>query len=132
MHRLIYSSRCPHGTSRDELRDILDVSRHRNAEVGLTGELLYSGSAFLQVLEGEEAEIRAIFARIRRDPRHTEVRVLVDEPTAARSFGRWAMGFTHLDGGDADPAGATAAALVDGEVAEALLRQHAAADPTPR
>lgn len=100
MHRLIYASRAAEATDRGDLRDILAVSREQNPGAGVTGHLLYSGTAFLQVLEGDEAAVRATFARIAVDHRHTEVRVLVDEATPSRAFGTWAMGFAFLDGDD--------------------------------
>jgi hypothetical protein len=123
MHALIYSSRAAAGTDRDALRDILAASRSRNAEVGVTGCLLYSGTAFLQVLEGDEDAVRATFARIRRDPRHTDVRVLVDEETPDRAHGDWSMGFAHLGEDEVPGAEDAAAALVDGEAARSLLQR---------
>lgn len=121
MHILIYSSRAVDGTDRDALRDILAASRDRNAEEGVTGCLLYSGTAFLQVLEGEEGPVRETFARIRRDPRHTDVRVLVDEGAPDRAHGDWSMGFAHLGEDEVPGEEDTSDALVDGEAARALL-----------
>ncbi len=123
MHALIYSSRAVGGSDRDDLRDILATSRARNAEEGVTGCLLYSGTAFLQVLEGEEDAVRATFARIRHDPRHTHVRVLVDEATDGRAHGDWSMGFAHLGDGEGPADADLAAALEEGEAARALLHR---------
>lgn len=47
----------------------------------------------MQFLEGPEAPIRALYARIERDPRHTAVALLADGSATAREFPDWAMGF---------------------------------------
>ncbi len=44
------------------LQSILDVARARNAELGITGMLVYSNARFLQVLEGEPGPLDALYA----------------------------------------------------------------------
>ena len=119
MHKLIYSSRPAAGLSRPDLRAILAASRTRNARAGVTGRLLYSDAAFLQVLEGEEEAVRATFARIEADARHHDVRVLVDEDSPGRAFGEWSMGFSSLV--DREDVPDLARAGGDRSAAEALL-----------
>lgn len=132
MHTLIYSSRSSGPSRREVLRDILAVSRRRNANAGVTGRLLYSGKAFLQVLEGKEGVVRATFARIERDPRHVDLEVLVDEPSPARRFGEWSMGFTHLDEATLDVTSTSLAdALRDGRAASLLLGLHEGEEHPP-
>lgn len=124
MHRLIYSSRAVSTTDREDLRQILVVSRKRNAQAAVTGHLLYSGVAFLQVLEGDEAAVQATFSRIAADPRHTDLRLLVDESAPAQTFGTWSMGFAFLDQVDGSQ-GLTSEigdALVGRDAAEQLLQ----------
>ncbi len=97
MHKLIYSSQAVEETDREDLRQILAVSRERNASAAVTGHLLYSGAAFLQVLEGHEAAVQSTFVRIEADLRHTDIRVLADVATHQRAFGSWSMGFAYFD-----------------------------------
>ncbi len=91
--QLIYCSvpASPIGTH--EMIAILEPSQHRNRGEGITGLLAFSGQAFLQLLEGDEAKVSAAFDRIARDPRHRDVRVLGRLPVAARAFADWDMGF---------------------------------------
>lgn len=133
MHRLIYSSTPPGRIARSDLREILVVSRARNEEAGITGRLVYSDAAFLQVLEGDEDQVRTTFARIGADPRHTGVRVLVDEAVADRRFGDWSMAFTHLDDMVDVVAGVAGleAATTDAAAAEALLLRSPPSPPVP-
>ena len=57
----------------------------------ITGALMISEDAFVQVLEGDETEVRALFTTIARDDRHDQVRVLEEQDAVDRTFGRWAM-----------------------------------------
>ncbi|HVL86107.1 MAG TPA: BLUF domain-containing protein [Pseudonocardia sp.] len=98
--RLIYRShnRIPAHARKAELGAIFSVARSKNAKAGVTGALLVSDDWFVQILEGEEAVVRALYERIRRDSRHERIS-LVDEGTAqARTFGRWAMAKVAEDG----------------------------------
>lgn len=96
MRELIYRSRSAGPFDRVEIGRILATARRVNATCGVTGLLLYSDASFLQVLEGEEADVRATFARIRDDPRHQDLAVLADGPVARRRYPDWSMGFHHL------------------------------------
>jgi Sensors of blue-light using FAD len=79
-----------------EVMDIARCSLRRNRENGVTGALYYDDAQFFQVIEGDEAAVRALFDRIRRDARHTDVTVLSEGPVSERLFPDWAMKF--LDG----------------------------------
>jgi hypothetical protein len=52
---------------------------------------------FAQVLEGRAEAVLSVLARIRRDPRHRDVRTLLQEPIEKRQFARWAMGLLRRD-----------------------------------
>jgi len=64
--------------------------------VGVTGILLYRGGNFIQALEGPDDAVEATYQRIRRDPRHYGVYVLVDEPLDQRRFESWSMSFQNI------------------------------------
>ena len=76
-----------------ELVDLLRVARDNNARAGLTGMLLYHEGNFMQMLEGAPAAVDALLAKLRDDPRHTRVQVLLRKPIAARTCGEWQMAF---------------------------------------
>ena len=79
------------------LSDLLTASRRRNQPLGVTGLLLHRRGRFIQFLEGPERAVRDLVATISRDPRHTRVRVLLDDPVAERQFSEWTMGYQTLD-----------------------------------
>lgn len=70
---------------------ILLVSRRNNAKVNIVGGLYYGDNRFFQYLEGEEDAVRASYQRIQQDPRHHNVRTLIEEPIAHRTFTNWSM-----------------------------------------
>ena len=92
MRQLLYVSNTSRHIPGRLLDDILAASRKNNAALGVTGMLLYLDGGFLQVLEGEDAAVSEIYAKIRRDERHWNVKALLDRE-APRSFGTWSMGF---------------------------------------
>jgi len=49
---------------------------------------------WMQVLEGSHEDVAAMFQKIERDPRHTNVCKLADGPVTQRAFADWSMGFT--------------------------------------
>ena len=83
-----------------DLADILETARFHNALDGITGMLLYRRGHFLQVLEGTDEVLRALLEKLKRDPRHTEMRILLDGRIPARAFGAWSMAFQDLSGLD--------------------------------
>ena len=90
-YQLVYISTARPNFHPVEVRDILAVSRQRNAEVQVTGLLVYDGKRFLQALEGSREAVRATFDRIRDDVRHRAVVVLSEKTIDQREFGEWAM-----------------------------------------
>ncbi len=97
MFRLIYKSAARHEAEEmfrpPNLPAILEASRRRNGEVGLTGVLVYTGNGFLQVLEGGQAEVLGVFERLLVDRRHRSISVIEMGETERRLFGCWSMGF---------------------------------------
>ena len=98
MFSVVYVSSASRPFSTEELAALLATSRRNNTRDGITGMLLYRDGNIMQVLEGEEAAVRALFERVRRDPRHHDVTVLLEEH-GPRQFAEWSMAFRDL--GDA-------------------------------
>ena len=90
---------------------ILATSRRNNARDGLTGLLYTNGKRFLQVLEGDPANVERALARIDADPRHRAMVVLSSRDVSAREFGAWAMA-ERVAGDDADAFVARVRALI--------------------
>ena len=93
---LIYVSSAVELFSPAELLALLETSRRNNTPVGITGLLLYKDGNFMQVIEGEAAEIHRLHDRISRDPRHTGLITLTERRIEQRQFSDWSMGFKNL------------------------------------
>ena len=91
MLRMFYISAARRLVTASELSDILAVSRERNRVDGVTGVILYQEGSFAQVLEGPEDAVRACFARIEKDRRHSGCTVILEEKADARLFEDWHM-----------------------------------------
>ena len=102
-----------------ELEEIFELSRRKNGQLGLSGALLVWEDTFVQVLEGEEATVRDLYAIIAADPRHEHVVLLDTDSVPDRVFGHWSM--AHVS----DAQGADLPAARGDEAPDAL-------HPTPR
>jgi hypothetical protein len=77
----------------DELEAILGVSRRNNQRDHITGMLLYKDGNIMQVLEGAEEKVLALVEKLRQDPRHHGLLILLRNHIAERQFDHWAMAF---------------------------------------
>ncbi len=67
------------------------TSRHDNRRDAITGALVCRADIYLQMIEGPEDSIDALYARIVRDDRHSHVHLLWSSRIAERMFAGWAM-----------------------------------------
>ena len=95
--RLMYASRATETVRPETLTAILRKSTQNNPLVGVTGVLCFSGSVFVQVLEGGRQQVSKLYNRISQDPRHTDVVLLSYEEIDERSFAGWSMGQVNMN-----------------------------------
>lgn len=96
MHHIIYLSQATRPLSDEELVQLLAQARHDNAQQGITGALVYGAGQFMQIIEGEEAKLAMLYAKLLQDGRHGQVFKFADKPIAQRSFAEWSMAFRPL------------------------------------
>lgn len=96
-HEFLYRSVLAPDKPVTVIGQILAPARVFNAQHRITGLLVFDGMRFCQHFEGPQAQVRALMARIARDARHTEVRILYDGPLAQRRYQRFDMGFAEPD-----------------------------------
>lgn len=110
---LIYISKAKKLMSDPELLGLLDQARKGNSKRNITGILLYiqgiflnpvkdksvpeSEGRFIQVLEGNEADVMTAFDRISADARHQDLMVLKEAEIGQRNFDTWNMGFRSME-----------------------------------
>lgn len=100
-YHVFYRSRATQApTVEADLQALLEWSRTYNAHHHLTGLLLYSDGHFVQLIEGPEVAVRALYACIQQDTRHTQVVTLSDGPGPQRWFADWHMAFGQVNAPD--------------------------------
>ena len=96
MEALIYTSRARAMPTRRIVGDILETAHRNNPAFGLTGMLLWAGSTFAQLLEGEPGSLDAMWRRLTADDRHEDVRLLMRWPLDERFFAEWSMADSQM------------------------------------
>ena len=91
-HCIVYFSSSISLFQEADLVSLLQQSQHDNALAGISGILLINQGRIVQVLEGKQEIIEALYKRIEQDRRHTDVIKVVDVPIEERSFAGWSMG----------------------------------------
>ena len=91
--QLFYVSRATSAFDDGQIQSLVHASRQRNARLGVTACLLYSGHCFAQVLEGSRPVVSALARSIAADPRHVGVRVLAEGQRDERDYADWALGY---------------------------------------
>jgi hypothetical protein len=93
MYFLIYRSQATNPMSEEALNLLLEQSRDRNKTMNITGMLLHFEDKFLQLLEGDEEDVKLIYKSICVDTRHKNVLTLKEGPAEKRLFPDWSMSF---------------------------------------
>ena len=67
----------------------LNAARTRNISLDVTGMLMLADETFCQILEGSFENVNGLLERIKRDRRHSNVRLLQRQAIRTRSFPDW-------------------------------------------
>jgi len=100
---LVYVSQAGAGVDNETVAEIIATSRRYNAGQGITGLLLFVPGrdahvgSFMQLLEGDEAEVERLRKKIFDDPRH-HTKVVISRGTRNdRCFPDWSMALKTAD-----------------------------------
>lgn len=100
MYELLYSSIARPDLAEADILDILKNSQEFNLKYNITGCLLYFDKEFIQILEGDEQSVKNLFSKIKKDIRHTNVNLLLENGKTERVFKNWSMAFNELSSED--------------------------------
>lgn len=84
------------GPIEGDIIDIVETAKTMNPKFDISGVLFFNQGLFMQVIEGEKAHLDQLMQNIMKDPRHTDIRVLLNEPANARGFPTWNMDCFNL------------------------------------
>jgi len=93
---LIYQSQLSAECSDNDLELLTREASEKNRTMLVTGILLFNGTEFFQVLEGEEHVVDRLFRHICEDPRHSDVVELMRDYSAYRRFSDTGMTLFEL------------------------------------
>lgn len=91
--QLTYRSEAIEGISMDHINAILQTSRKHNSAHSISGCLIFYKGYFVQLLEGNEQKVKALFDNIESDKRHKNVDLLSQEQAGQNVFDSWDMAF---------------------------------------
>ena len=92
LHNVVYCSQAGPGMDDAAVAKIIDISRRKNPEQGITGLLVFGSGIFFQWLEGPRDNVTHLMATIDSDPRHHNVVHLnVTDEVRERMFPDWDM-----------------------------------------
>ena len=100
MINIIYFSAATYLYKSEELVDMLESWRKNNAEVDVTGVMIYYEGSIIQILEGEAENVHKLYNKISKDDRHKSVFKVIDVPIEKRNFTGWSMGFQQASAQD--------------------------------
>jgi hypothetical protein len=96
MFHVVCISTASHLLTKAELQAMLEETRETNAQVGVTGLLLYKDGTFLQVLEGDQEAVMKLVSSIKEHHRHKDFQMLWRGTSEHRLFADWSVGFRDL------------------------------------
>jgi len=96
--RLTYLSRPVKPFTRADFDDIESKSVEANNARDVTGLLIVNNDRILQILEGREDAVRALYTKIEADRRHTVVKLVSAMEDEVRLLLTWSMVVRGLDG----------------------------------
>jgi Sensors of blue-light using FAD len=92
--RLAYISRAAE-TEIEHIKEvneqILSTARLYNKKNGITGILCFDNNCYYQCLEGAKEAVEQLYSKILHDRRHTDVKIVINEPITSLSFAGWDM-----------------------------------------
>lgn len=86
-----YISRASDSFSQEELIPLEKQASSANENKGITGVLIFDGSHFFQYIEGNKADIEALYQKIEKDKRHASVTELSSGEVSEKLFPNWGM-----------------------------------------
>jgi hypothetical protein len=100
LYELTYYSVANNNIQRDEVLQILEMSRKNNRKHKVTGCLVYHNDQFAQILEGDKQSVNDLYKKIEKDTRHTCVTLITMGEISQRTFNSWTMAFCDLKNTD--------------------------------
>ena len=97
LYNLCYVSSATKSLSDCDLEHLFRVNKRNNADLKISGILVYNNGNFLQILEGEKQQLENLFSKISQDHRHNNIIKLINTSIEERIFDDYEFGFVIVD-----------------------------------
>lgn len=94
LRRIAWSSALAPSFSAARLNEIIAPARLKNELLHVSGMLVFTGSHFLGIYEGDERDLGRLWLRLEADVRHCELTRIGDELCGERWFPTWSVGYS--------------------------------------
>lgn len=81
-------------TANGAVEALVRAGRVRNTVHGITGALLFTGTHFVQIVEGPAVAVQALWTNLQSDPRHENLVLANHGLVCERRFDRWDMAYS--------------------------------------
>ena len=95
-HTICYISKQSEALIDSELESLFGYIVSMNSTLQISGALLPNEGLFLQVLEGDKLRIDELFSKIRKDKRHKNILMVLDQKIENRIFQNYEANFNIL------------------------------------
>ena len=82
--------------SSEDFNSLLEQARSRNETLHITGKLLYCEGTFIQLLEGDENAVAAVYHSISQDDRLIALKKITEGYAEKRYYQNWSMAFDQI------------------------------------
>lgn len=103
MFSISYISYASHALTPQDLAQILKGARERNAQLNVTGILLYAGACFMQYLEGSQRDLFEVLEFVTTATQHHRLRMGELLPIEKRAYPNWSMAFKSAQAEEPSP-----------------------------
>jgi len=97
MYTLSYYSTAARPLTAQEMEALLIQASANNKRDNITGCLIAYMGRFIQVLEGDKKTILALYDKIKKDVRHTDVIIFSEDDIEKRTFPDWGMAYYPIE-----------------------------------
>ena len=94
LRRIAWTSALAPSFSAARLNEIIAPARRNNERLHISGMLVFTGSHFLGIHEGDERDLDRLWRSLEVDVRHCELTRIGEELCIKRWFPTWLMGYS--------------------------------------
>ena len=94
--QLFYVSNASATFKESDINDIITIAQEKNKQNNLSGVLMFRAGTFLQLLEGDKADVLDLYQKLHFDNRHTNLLSIFERETDKRLFQNWSMGYCEV------------------------------------